>query len=185
MGKYLQCNPEFLDTFIIDGIQVEQLEKWLIRKKRLTKVPQPVGKNVTKNSLSRWKFCVHADKRHILQDLVHSLQLRPTKIHMLWELASCICSAVNADGFRLYLTDDSDVKSLHLCLSNSFIDENGDPKPLRIKSDAAIPNYVARSREPIRFSKGHNDYRFENDVLDKVYYLFHAAIKKIMLYISG
>lgn len=153
----------------MDVIQLEQLERWMIRKtQRSRKVTQPVSKNGRKTSLSRWKFCVHADKRQMLQDLIHSLQLRPTKMHVLWELASCICSAVNADGFRLYTTDATDTDGLHLCLSNSFIDENGDPKPLRIKSDAAIPNYVARTREPIRFSKGDEDTRFDRDVLDKV-----------------
>lgn len=153
----------------MDEIQLEQLERWMIRKtQRSRKVTQSVSKNGRKTSLSRWKFCVHADKRQMLQDLIHSLQLRPTKMHVLWELASCICSAVNADGFRLYLTDASDADALHLCLSNSFIDENGDPKPLRIKSDAAIPNYVAKTREPIRFSKGDDDQRFNKDVLDKV-----------------
>ncbi|XP_001664102.2 probable 3',5'-cyclic phosphodiesterase pde-5 [Aedes aegypti] len=168
VAKYLQCNPEFLDTYVMDEIQLEQLERWMIRKtQRSRKVTQSVSKNGRKTSLSRWKFCVHADKRQMLQDLIHSLQLRPTKMHVLWELASCICSAVNADGFRLYLTDASDADALHLCLSNSFIDENGDPKPLRIKSDAAIPNYVAKTREPIRFSKGDDDQRFNKDVLDK------------------
>ncbi|XP_055596828.1 probable 3',5'-cyclic phosphodiesterase pde-5 isoform X2 [Uranotaenia lowii] len=168
VSKYLKNNADFLDTFIMDEIQLEQLERWMIRKtQRLRKAPQATGKNGRKTSLSRWKFCVHADKRQMLQDLIHSLQLRPTKMHVLWELASCICSAVNADGFRLYLTDTMDKDSLHLCLSNSFIDENGDPKPLKIKSDAAIPNYVAKSREPIRFSKGDIDQRFPENVLQK------------------
>ncbi|XP_058455487.1 probable 3',5'-cyclic phosphodiesterase pde-5 isoform X2 [Malaya genurostris] len=166
--KYLQSNPEFLDTYVMDEMQLEQLERWMIRKtQRARKIPQPIGKNGRKTSLSRWKFCVHADKRQMLQDLINSLQLRPTKMHVLWELASCICSAVNADGFRLYLTDAVDTECLHLCLSNNFIDENGDPKPLRIKSDAAIPNYVAKTREPIRFSKGDCDPRFDQNVLDK------------------
>ncbi|XP_058820522.1 probable 3',5'-cyclic phosphodiesterase pde-5 isoform X3 [Topomyia yanbarensis] len=152
----------------MDEIQLEQLERWMIRKtQRTRKIPQPIGKNGRKTSLSRWKFCVHADKRQMLQDLIHSLQLRPTKMHVLWELASCICSAVNADGFRLYLTDVVEAESLHLCLSNNFIDENGDPKPLRIKSDAVIPNYVAKTRELIRFSKGDSDHRFDLNVLDK------------------
>lgn len=166
--KYLQENPEFLDSFIMDEVQLERVERWMIRKtQRIRKTPQQIGKNGRKTSLSRWKFCVHADKRQMLQDLINSLQLKPTKMHVLWELASCICSAVNADGFRLYLTD-AEAESLHLCLSNNFIDENGDPKPLRMKSDAAIPNYVAKNREPIRFSKGDCDHRFEQTILDKV-----------------
>lgn len=53
----------------------------------------------------RWKFCVHADKRQMLEDLTQSLQNKPNKDHVLWELASCISSAVGADGFHLYIPD--------------------------------------------------------------------------------
>ncbi|XP_055635980.1 probable 3',5'-cyclic phosphodiesterase pde-5 isoform X2 [Toxorhynchites rutilus septentrionalis] len=165
VADYLRKHPEFLDTYIVDEIQLENVERWMIRKtQRARKETNPI--NSRKTSLSRWKFCVHADKRQMLQDLIHSLQLRPTKMHVLWELASCICSAVNADGFRLYLTDSTDTTSLHLCLSNSLVDENGDPKHLKIKSDAGIPNYVAKTREPIRYTKGDNDQRFAQNVLD-------------------
>uniref|UniRef100_A0A1Q3FNA8 Phosphodiesterase n=1 Tax=Culex tarsalis TaxID=7177 RepID=A0A1Q3FNA8_CULTA len=165
--KYLQANPEFLDGFVMDEVQLEQLERWMIRKTQRTRKVTQTEKNGRKTSLSRWKFCVHADKRQMLQDLIHSLQLRPTKMHVLWELAQCICSAVNAEGFRLYLTDATEAESLHLCLSNSFIDENGDPKPLQIKSDAVLPNYVAKVRENLRLSRGDVDRRFPRDLLDK------------------
>ena len=85
----------------MDEVEVEQLERWIIRKsQRLKKKPETESRNGRKTSLSRWKFCVHADKRQMLQDLTHSLQLKPTKDHVLWELANCICSAVSADGFR-------------------------------------------------------------------------------------
>uniref|UniRef100_A0A8D8K5F9 cAMP and cAMP-inhibited cGMP 3',5'-cyclic phosphodiesterase 10A n=1 Tax=Culex pipiens TaxID=7175 RepID=A0A8D8K5F9_CULPI len=174
--KYLQANPDFLDGFVMDEIQLEQLERWMIRKTQRTRKVTQTEKNGRKTSLSRWKFCVHADKRQMLQDLIHSLQLRPTKMHVLWELANCICSAVNADGFRLYLTDATEAESLHLCLSNSFIDENGDPKPLQIKSDAVLPNYVAKVRENLRLSRGDVDHRFPRDLLDRVFFFICTQI---------
>lgn len=69
-------------------------------KKKLDNSTSSTSKSGRKTSLSRWKFCVHADKRQMLQDLTQSLQIKPTKDHVLWELANCICSAVSADGFR-------------------------------------------------------------------------------------
>lgn len=85
----------------MEEVELEQLERWIIRRsQRLRKKTEPAAKNGRKTSLSKWKFCVHADKRQMLQDLTQSLQLRPTKDHVLWELSNCICSAVGADGFR-------------------------------------------------------------------------------------
>lgn len=99
--EYLSTHPEFLERYVMEQVDVEQLERWIIRKSQRLKKKSGAAKNGgRKTSLSRWKFCVHADKRQMLQDLTHSLQLRPTKDHVLWELANCISSAVGADGFR-------------------------------------------------------------------------------------
>lgn len=91
----------------MEDVELEQLERWIIRrsqrlkkKTEATTTTTAASKNGRKTSLSRWKFCVHADKRQMLQNLTQSLQLRPTKDHVLWELSNCICSAVSADGFR-------------------------------------------------------------------------------------
>lgn len=101
VSEYLFNHPEFLERYIMDEVDVEQLERWIIRKsQRQKKKPETTAKNGRKTSLSRWKFCVHADKRKMLQNLTQSLQHRPTKDHVLWELANCISSAVNADGFK-------------------------------------------------------------------------------------
>jgi len=48
---------------------------------------------------------VHADKRAMLQDLTASLQQSPSESRLLHELARCICSAVDADGYNLFLID--------------------------------------------------------------------------------
>jgi hypothetical protein len=52
----------------------------------------------------------------MLQELTRSLQQRPTKAHVLWELAGCICSAVGADRYRLYLAERGDPEMLSLYL---------------------------------------------------------------------
>lgn len=116
---------------------------------------------------SRWKFCVHADKRQMLLDLTHSLQLRPTKAHVLWELANCISSAVGADTFRLYLSETSDPEVLTLY---NWSEANTDVLPVKekLKNPLTIPTYVARTREPVRLSKGDVDSRFPDGFLNSV-----------------
>lgn len=160
---FLRDHPEFLERHIMEEVELEQLERWMIRRTQRSK-KQPVGKNGRKTSLSRWKFCVHADKRQMLQDLTHSLQLRPTKAHVLWELASCISSAVGADGFRLYLADTGEPDVLSLYLGQDFVSENGEPKVQKVKTGITVPTYVARTREPIRLSRGDIDARFPEGI---------------------
>lgn len=153
----------------MEEVELEQLERWMIRRtQRARKQTLPVGKNGRKTSLSRWKFCVHADKRQMLLDLTHSLQVRPTRAHVLWELANCISSAVGADGFRLYLAETGDPEILTLYIGQNCC-ENGEPKMQKIKPGAvSVATYVARSREPIRISKGDVDPRFPDSIFNKV-----------------
>lgn len=111
---------------------------------------------------------MHADKRQMLLDLTHSLQLHPTKAHVLWELSNCISSAVGADSFRLYLTDNGNPDALNLYIGHDLMD-NGEPKMQKIKCDIhSIPTYVARTREPIRLSKDDQDPRFPDSFVNAV-----------------
>lgn len=110
---------------------------------------------------------MHADKRQMLLDLTHSLQLRPTRAHVLWELANCISSAVGADDFRLYLAETGDPEILTLYIGQDCY-ENGEPKMQKVKSGLTVPTYVARTREAIRLSRGDVDARFPEGISTKV-----------------
>ncbi|XP_019866109.1 probable 3',5'-cyclic phosphodiesterase pde-5 isoform X2 [Aethina tumida] len=167
--QFLGQHPDYLERYVMEEVEVEQLERWIIRKsQRLKKKTMETAASSTRNgrktSLSRWKFCVHADKRQMLQDLTHSLQQKPTKNHVLWELAHCICSAVSADGFRLYLVDKDDPDELSLFLGLDCKSQGGEPKLQRIKNGVALPAYVARHLEPVRYSRGDCDPRFPDGI---------------------
>ncbi|CAG9768016.1 unnamed protein product [Ceutorhynchus assimilis] len=168
VSQFLSNHTEFLEKFIMDEVEVEQLERWIIRKsQRQKKRPDFAPRNGRKTSLSRWKFCVHADKRQMLQELTHSLQLKPTKDHVLWELSNCISSAVSADGFRLYTVESSShPDDLQLFLVLGSHNENGDLKLQKIQNGISIPIYVAETMEPVRLSRGQNDSRFPAEILD-------------------
>ncbi|XP_044731817.1 probable 3',5'-cyclic phosphodiesterase pde-5 [Chrysoperla carnea] len=177
VADFLRTHPEFLERFIMEEVDLEQLERWIIRRSQRAKKKfeqsnnnatnnSNAMRNVRKTSLSRWKFCVHADKRQMLLDLTQSLQIRPTKDHVLWELANCISSAVGADGFRLYLPERGNAETLALYLGNEIRDENGEPKLQRLKPGITVPDYVARTREPVRLCKNHVDARFPDGIPD-------------------
>lgn len=160
---FLRSHPEIVENFVMAEVELEQLERWMIRRTQKAKKMNYANR---KTSLSRWKFCVHADKRQMLEQLTQQLQMKPTKAHVLFELSSCISNAVGADGFRMYLVEDnSDV--LVLMMDSEHLDENGEPRVMKIHHDASIARFVASTREPVRFSRGDCDCRFPNGIADR------------------
>ncbi|XP_059475966.1 probable 3',5'-cyclic phosphodiesterase pde-5 isoform X1 [Neocloeon triangulifer] len=198
VSAYLKSHPDFLEQWLMEEVDLEQLERWMIRKMQRDKKKQPAdanGKVGRKTSLSRWKFCVHADKRQMLQELTHSLQTKPDRSNVLWELASCICSAVSADGFRLYLAEPNpsgveNIRGSELMgqyLGHDIRSESGEPLLIPISSPTTVPEFVARSREPLRLSKGSGDQRFpvpsprsegkDNSVLEAEHALWQPIVQ--------
>lgn len=147
----------------MDEVELEQLERWMIRRTQKAKKMNYANR---KTSLSRWKFCVHADKRQMLEQLTQQLQMKPTKAHVLFELSSCISNAVGADGFRMYLFDEAS-NALSLMMDSENFDKDGEPRIMKITHDATIARYVASTREPVRFSRGDCDCRFPNGISDR------------------
>lgn len=160
---YLRSHPETLEHFVMNEVELELLERWMIRRAQKAKKMNYANR---KSSLSRWKFCVHADKRQMLEQLTQQLQMKPTKTHVLFELSSCISNAVGADGFRLYLVEEG-TDILSVMMDSENFDSNGDPKIMKILHDATIPKYVASTREPISFSRGDCDCRFPAGIPNK------------------
>lgn len=160
---YLRNHPEILEKYLMDEVELEQLERWMIRRTQKAKKMNYANR---KTSLSRWRFCVHADKRQMLEQLTQQLQMKPTKAHVLFELSSCISNAVNADGFRLYIVEDA-ADNLSFVMDSETFDEHGEPKIQKICDDASIARYVASTREPTRYSRGDIDPRFPNVISDK------------------
>ena len=85
--------------------------------------------------MAKWKFCVHADKRAMLQEMTSHVQdnknrfdfnlfqifkkyiyllsifctlnYRSSKDQVMYELATCIKGAIDADAFNLYIVSES------------------------------------------------------------------------------
>lgn len=52
--NFLREHPDFLERHVMEETELEQLERWMIRKtQRAKKTPQTLGKNGRKTSLSR------------------------------------------------------------------------------------------------------------------------------------
>lgn len=155
----------------MEEVELEQLERWMIRrtqrarKQTLTQNGKTGGR---KTSLSRWKFCVHADKRQMLLSLTHSLQQRPTRAHVLFELANCIASAVGVEDFRLYLAEGGDAEQLRQYMGQDCM-ENGEPVMKRTgPGGVTVPLYVARTGQTVRLSRGDVDARFPDGISNAV-----------------
>ncbi|GAB6030907.1 hypothetical protein CHUAL_007736 [Chamberlinius hualienensis] len=167
VSSYLRENPDVLEDHVMQQVDVELLERWIIRKTQRFKTNKDSdshnGKIARKTSLSRWKFCVHADKRKMLQELTHSLHQKPNKAFVLWELGNCISSAVNADGYNLYVVDKNSQEI-------SYFDRDMDDLnyyavfTCKIETGSTVSAYVAKTREIVRVSNPDGDPRFPDGV---------------------
>uniref|UniRef100_A0A6B0VFS0 Phosphodiesterase n=1 Tax=Ixodes ricinus TaxID=34613 RepID=A0A6B0VFS0_IXORI len=160
---FLLQNQNFLEEFVLNHCELEVLERWIIRhtqRNRAASVHQPPGSGrgpPRKTSLSRWKFCVHADKRKMLQELTTSLYLKPSKTHVLSELAGTVASAVNADSWDIFLLDrgTQELHSIH-CTEGGCPCKQGPDAGAR----TSLAARVARTREPLRIAYGTKDPRY-------------------------
>uniref|UniRef100_A0A6M2DJ87 Phosphodiesterase n=1 Tax=Xenopsylla cheopis TaxID=163159 RepID=A0A6M2DJ87_XENCH len=214
--SFLRCRPDFLERYLMEEVELEQLERWMIRKTQRTRkammqqqsagstnsgkcidgYADPCanvisGNNAAakgrKTSLSRWKFCVHADKRQMLQDLTQSLHFRPAKSQVLWELANCISSAVGADGFNLYVVNPDHIlyqkqPENHLLLhpgpeatNDKFRKVNG-----KAKTGGSIVRHVAKFREAVRWTRNNNDSRFCEHPTDELEDISHILCQPMI-----
>ncbi|XP_020914824.1 probable 3',5'-cyclic phosphodiesterase pde-5 isoform X2 [Exaiptasia diaphana] len=172
---YLQSNPMFLDEFVMKHVDQDRLERWLIRKTRKLKqkgrIPNDHQENTRQNgtrgplhhraSLSKWKFCVHSDKKKMLQELTHDIHTQPNKQKVLLELANCIASACHADGFVLYLVDSN---GQDLYIHNPNLPEGKTSAAIKIQEKTTIAAYVAHTLKPVRTNDIFGDERFPQGI---------------------
>lgn len=51
---YLRAHPEILENYVMEEVDLELLERWMIRRTQRAKKPDKVN-SCRKTSLSRWK----------------------------------------------------------------------------------------------------------------------------------
>lgn len=103
--EYLLANPCILEEFIMANTSQEQLERWLIRKTQSLEHITGNINNGLRPSLSKWKFCVHTDKRKMLQQLTRDINQQPKKVKVMHELVKSVAAATHANTHSLYLVD--------------------------------------------------------------------------------
>ncbi|CAF3536071.1 unnamed protein product [Rotaria sordida] len=109
---------------------------------------QKISSTTTK---SMSKLAELTDQRRLLHELTDEVNQNVTKAQILFELCKSIASTVSADGFNLYLVDESGI-SLRL-----FTPENDDEQaacfvPIPISMGHCIAGYVAWAKETIRIN---------------------------------
>ncbi|KAG5880335.1 hypothetical protein JTB14_019814 [Gonioctena quinquepunctata] len=145
ISSFLSEHPNFLEQFVMENIEIEQIERWIIRKsKKAPKSNENLGKELEENQPTK-----------------------PTRDHVLWELANCISSAVSADGFRLYLVERGDPDALCLHMEPNPGSSNKSPSLQKMKKGINIPLYVAHNQTPVRLSRGQADSRFHSNIMDE------------------
>ncbi|XP_020620393.1 cAMP and cAMP-inhibited cGMP 3',5'-cyclic phosphodiesterase 10A-like [Orbicella faveolata] len=171
--NFLRANPVFLEDYVMKHVDQDRLERWLIRKTR--KLKNKGGKKPANSlghennkqsdphrpSLSKWKFCVHSDKKKMLEELTNDIHQSPNKQKVLMELANCIASACHADSFTLYLVDATG-KALYIYNPNH--PEGRTSSNIQIKEATTIAAYVAYTHKPLRTNEVLGDERFPEGI---------------------
>merc|ERR550534_344334 len=85
-------------------------------------------------SLSKWKFCVHADKRFLLQELTRGITEGSRKVKVLEQLCASIARSVGADGYHIYFLNETKDTLVHWDVPDDngcdpSCDPNGFPLP--------------------------------------------------------
>ena len=93
--SYLDANPDFLEDYVLRNISQDTIEKWTIRKAaeyNKCKIFHSIWKSLPAGFVnfdafsaaldrtsdqSKWRFCVHADKRALLRELASGNCLPP------------------------------------------------------------------------------------------------------------
>lgn len=170
---FLRANPVFLEDYVMKHVDQDRLERWLIRKTRKLKIK--AGKKPSSSldhennkqsdphrpSLSKWKFCVHSDKKKMLEELTNDIHQSPNKQKVLMELANCIASACHADSFTLYLVDAT---GKALFIYNPNHPEGRTSSNIQIKDGSTIAAYVAFTQKPFRTNEVLGDDRFPEGI---------------------
>nr|XP_006817445.1 PREDICTED: probable 3',5'-cyclic phosphodiesterase pde-5-like [Saccoglossus kowalevskii] len=157
--SFLNDNPAFLEDYILNNVNQEDLERWMIRRAQRLSNAKDAGRINSENSprrLSRWKFCVHKDKRKMLQELTRDIHQHPNKAQVLNELSECISSAISADGTHLYLVDENRT-DLYLYKPSNLIDNT---VRWKIDKGSTIAGFAAHSLQTVCTTDFTGDARY-------------------------
>ncbi|CAH3179066.1 unnamed protein product [Porites lobata] len=171
--NFLRANPSFLEYYVMNHVDQDRLERWLIRKTR--KLKNKGAKKASNSldhddnkqsdphrpSLAKWRFCVHSDKKKMLEELTNDIHQSPNKQKVLMELANCIASACHADSFTLYLVDGTG-KALYIYNPNH--PEGRTSSNIKIETGTTIAAYVAHTQKPLRTNEVLGDERFPGGI---------------------
>lgn len=169
LRNFLNENPDFLDFYVEQNVSPTRIEQWLSRKSTSQtstnkfnvdnnqtsgfdlnrKTPTKIISSTTTKSMS--KLVELNDKRRLLHELTDDVNQNVSKAQILYELSKSIASTVSADGFNLYLVDETG-ENIRLFNAENDDDQSENLVPIRIESGRCLSSYVAWSKETLRIS---------------------------------
>ncbi|XP_071964651.1 probable 3',5'-cyclic phosphodiesterase pde-5 isoform X3 [Antedon mediterranea] len=153
---YLNDNPDFVEEYVLNNINQSQLEKWTA--KYLTKhdnshhhvdhnIVNGTGDFHTKRSM-RWMSPHKRDRRKVLFELTQDLQQQPHKVFVLHELAECVAALINADSYRLYLVNETEMELYEYKPGESWPDTSSSQR-WSIEKGKTFAGFVAYSQSAV------------------------------------
>ncbi|CAI9726207.1 3 3' [Octopus vulgaris] len=130
MIKFLNENPEFLDSYVYSKVNIQRIEEWYQQKTKNTchkmnrKEKMYVNRCTTWEPDSmKWKFNLYKNKDQQAQKLISELVQIRNKTDLLIELTNCLVAVNGADGANLYIPDCNNEQEVQFSSRKSLVDE--------------------------------------------------------------
>ncbi|XP_071807171.1 probable 3',5'-cyclic phosphodiesterase pde-5 isoform X1 [Asterias amurensis] len=179
--SYLNENPAFLEDYILSRVDYDTLERWTnqvrLHKHKVTYSRTLSRENSGKScsshgtgpptpKLHHWKKGVHhRDRKKLVHELTQDLQHYASRVRILHEMAECIASQIQADGFTLYLVTEN---ATELYEYNPEHDGQEPSVTWPIGIGKSLAGYVAHSALSINTSEMYTTEYPEGIVADNV-----------------
>ncbi|GAB1609237.1 probable 3',5'-cyclic phosphodiesterase pde-5 isoform X2 [Argonauta hians] len=128
--KYLNENPEFLDTYVSSNVSLEKIEEWYQQKTRNNfsrtneKDKLHVDRHTTwEPDTTKWEFDLYKNKEQQAEKLISELVQIRNKTDLLIELTNCLVAISGADGANIYIPDCDSEQGVQFSKRKSSIDE--------------------------------------------------------------
>uniref|UniRef100_T1J2B1 Phosphodiesterase n=1 Tax=Strigamia maritima TaxID=126957 RepID=T1J2B1_STRMM len=175
--KFLLENPKFLEDYVLKEIDVDTLERWIFDEIQLGKMSTDTENSNTSmsfqsfstssssqisNSSSKWKIMLESEKQKLLENVLKTAQDKSNSIFILNEMADCVASAVNAEGYNLYFKNP-DTKEIYYVKR----EEGGETQSVTtqiVQSNKCLASFVANNRQTVRTTTPDKDSRFPDGV---------------------
>ncbi|KAL0902246.1 hypothetical protein ABMA27_000163 [Loxostege sticticalis] len=160
--NYLDNNRDFLESYVVESVPMEEMERWFFRKIKQNFIDIDTPKHGSRTKLN---YKAETTKPTFVS-LVKDLQNELSEHAVLWELAKTITSSVGVDAYRIYKLYPDHPSFVQCFVADGKVDTSSltlhraEPEQVILVLEAAkkmASLRVSRHEDPVRFPSTPHD----------------------------